>query len=93
MQWNREESGTNFVPLKPQRLLEEVHRQLKEAILAGHYKPGDRLPSEQEFCKAFGVGRPVIREAFRFLENSGLIKVKPGAGGVLLYRRSTHPSS
>ena len=81
MQWNREESGTNFVPLKPQRLLEEVYRQLKEAILEGHYKPGDRLPSEQEFCKAFGVGRPVIREAFRFLENSGLIKVKPGAGG------------
>jgi GntR family transcriptional repressor for pyruvate dehydrogenase complex len=81
MQWNREETEKNFVPLKPQRLLEEVYRQLKEAILEGHYKPGDRLPSEQEFCKAFGVGRPVIREAFRFLENSGLIKVKPGAGG------------
>jgi len=70
-----------FLPLKPQRLSEEVHRQLKEAILAGHYSPGDRLPSEKAFCETFGVGRPVVREALRSLENSGLITVRPGAGG------------
>jgi DNA-binding FadR family transcriptional regulator len=81
MHSNREESKKRFIPIKPQRLLEEVYKQLKEAILEGHYKPGDRLPSEQAFCKEFNVGRPVIREAFRFLENSGLIKVKPGARG------------
>jgi GntR family transcriptional repressor for pyruvate dehydrogenase complex len=54
---------------------------LKEAILGGHYKPGDRLPSEKAFCETFGVGRPVVREALRSLENSGLISVRPGAGG------------
>lgn len=70
-----------FLPLKPQRLSEEVYHQLKESILGGHYKPGDRLPSEKAFCETFGVGRPVIREALRFLENSGLISVRPGAGG------------
>ena len=70
-----------FIPLKQQRLSEEVFRQLKEAILDGHYKPGDRLPSEKLFCEAFRVGRPVIREALRFLENSGLVSVKAGAGG------------
>jgi GntR family transcriptional regulator, transcriptional repressor for pyruvate dehydrogenase complex len=70
-----------FLPLKPQRLSEEVHRQLKEAILGGHYRPGDRLPSEKSFCESFGVGRPVVREALRSLENSGLISVRPGAGG------------
>jgi GntR family transcriptional regulator, transcriptional repressor for pyruvate dehydrogenase complex len=77
----KEKSNKRFIPLKPQRLLEEVYRQLKEAILEGYYMPGDRLPSEQEFCKAFGVGRPVIREALRFLENSGLITVKAGGRG------------
>lgn len=76
-----EEQNKTFIPIKQQRLSEEVHRQLKEAILEGHYKPGDRLPSEKLFCEAFGVGRPVIREALRFLENSGLISVKAGAGG------------
>jgi GntR family transcriptional regulator, transcriptional repressor for pyruvate dehydrogenase complex len=81
MNANGEESKKRFGLLKPQRLLEEVFKQIKEAILEGHYKPGDRLPSEQEFCKAFGVGRPVIREAFRFLENSGFITVKAGSRG------------
>ncbi len=70
-----------FLPLKPQRLCEEVYRQLKEAILDGHYKPGDKLPSEKSFCETFGVGRPVVREALRSLENSGLISVRPGSGG------------
>ena len=70
-----------FLPLKPQRLSEEVYRQLKDAILGGFYKPGDKLPSEKAFCETFGVGRPVVREALRSLENSGLISVRPGAGG------------
>ncbi len=76
-----------FLPLKPQRLSEEVYRQLKDAILGGHYKPGDRLPSEKAFCQTFGVGRPVVREALRSLENSGLISVRPGAGGGAFVQR------
>jgi DNA-binding FadR family transcriptional regulator len=80
-------SGPGFVPLKPLRLSEEVHRQLKEAILGGHYTPGDRLPSERELCETFGVGRPVIREALRFLENSGLITVRQGSTGGAFVQR------
>jgi GntR family transcriptional regulator, transcriptional repressor for pyruvate dehydrogenase complex len=76
-----------FLPLKPQRLSEEVYRQLKDAILEGHYKPGDKLPSEKSFCETFGVGRPVVREALRSLENSGLISVRPGAGGGALVQK------
>jgi GntR family transcriptional regulator, transcriptional repressor for pyruvate dehydrogenase complex len=76
-----EENNGVFIPIRQQRLSEEVYRQLKESILSGRYKPGDRLPSEKSFCEAFGVGRPVIREALRFLENSGLISVRAGAGG------------
>jgi GntR family transcriptional repressor for pyruvate dehydrogenase complex len=76
-----EKPNRTFIPIKQQRLSEEVYRQLKEAILCGDYKPGDRLPSEKLFCESFGVGRPVIREALRFLENSGLIYVKAGSGG------------
>jgi GntR family transcriptional regulator, transcriptional repressor for pyruvate dehydrogenase complex len=44
-----EEQNATFIPIKQQRLSEEVYRQLKEAILGGHYKPGDRLPSEKVF--------------------------------------------
>lgn len=70
-----------FTPPKHRRLSEEVHQQIKEAILKGHYEPGERLPSEAVLCETFGVGRPVVREALRSLENSGLIFVRPGAGG------------
>jgi GntR family transcriptional repressor for pyruvate dehydrogenase complex len=82
-----EENNGVFIPIKQQRLSEEVYRQLKESILSGRYKPGDRLPSEKSFCEAFGVGRPVIREALRFLENSGLISVRAGAGGGAFVKR------
>ena len=63
------------------RLSDQVYRQVKEAVLSGRYKPGDRLPSEKELSEIFGVGRPVIREALRFLESIGLVSVRPGAGG------------
>ena len=75
------ETNSVFEPLRPQRLPEEVFLRLKKAILDGHYKPGDRLPSQQELCETFGVGRPVVREAQRSLENSGLISVRQGGGG------------
>jgi DNA-binding FadR family transcriptional regulator len=70
-----------FVPLKRQRLSEEIYHQLKEAILSGQYRPGERLPSEKALCQAFSVGRAVIREAFRSLENSGLMHVRLGSAG------------
>lgn len=70
-----------FNPPRQRRLSQEIFRQIKEAILNGHYKLGERLPSETALCETFEVGRPVIREGLRFLENSGLIFVRSGAGG------------
>ena len=74
-------SGSTLQPLKRKRLSEEISEQLKGSIFAGEFTPGDKLPYEGELSEIFGVGRPVVREALRFLENSGLIQVKPGAGG------------
>jgi len=77
----------SFAPLSRKRLSEEIYMQLKEAILSSGYEPGQRLPSEKEFCQQFQVGRAVVREALRKLENSGLITVRPGSlGGVFAKR-------
>ena len=39
--------------------------QMKEILQAkierGDYKPGDRLPSEVEFCRMYNVSRSVVR--------------------------------
>jgi DNA-binding FadR family transcriptional regulator len=62
------------------RLYESIARALEQTIEVGHYKPGDRLPSERELSDQFGVSRPVVREAIIVLELRGLVQRRPGAG-------------
>ena len=70
-----------FKQLKKTRLYEEVAEQIKEAILDGHLKPAERLPSERDLCEMFGVGRPTVREALRVLDNMGIIEIGTGIKG------------
>jgi GntR family transcriptional repressor for pyruvate dehydrogenase complex len=70
-----------FKQLKKTRLYEEVAEQIKAAILDGHLKPAERLPSERGLCEMFGVGRPTVREALRVLDNMGLIEIGSGIKG------------
>lgn len=50
-----------------------VH-SLREAILSGALKPGERL-SDAQLCEDYGVSRTSIREALRYLESEKLITV------------------
>jgi len=77
----QEKNNTVLSSLKRRRLPEEIADRLKATIYNGTYSPGDKLPKETELSEIFQVGRPVVREALRALENTGLIFVKPGAGG------------
>lgn len=54
---------------------------LLENILSGHYRNGDRLPSEADLCAHFGVSRPTLREALNRLGALGLVRSRRGAGG------------
>jgi GntR family transcriptional repressor for pyruvate dehydrogenase complex len=70
-----------FKPIKQMRVSEEVAGQLKESILSGQFKTGDRLPPERDLAEAFQVSRVAVREALRSLENSGFIITRQGASG------------
>jgi DNA-binding FadR family transcriptional regulator len=70
-----------FRPVTGGRASSEVVRQIKEAILDGRLKPGDRLSSERELTDQLGVSRVTVRDALRTLETSGLIDVRVGARG------------
>lgn len=70
-----------FNNIKDKRIFEKVVDEIKIAIKEDKLKPGDKLPSETEMAKAFGVSRVTIREALRILEISGLILIKQGAKG------------
>ncbi len=70
-----------FKPIKQLRASHEVLGQLKEAILRGQIKLGDKLPSERELCSQFQVSRGVVREAIRVLEMTGFVVVRQGPNG------------
>ncbi len=70
-----------FKPVRQLRVFEEIVTQLKESILTGHFKPGEKLPTERELVEQFQVSRVAIREALRTLENSGFIVTRQGANG------------
>ena len=45
--------------------------------------PGDRLPSERELSRTFGVGRSAVRDALKPLTLLGIIDVRQGDGTYL----------
>jgi DNA-binding GntR family transcriptional regulator len=60
-------------------LRDQIAERLRNAIVLGELKPGTRL-IERELCSQMGVSRTSLREAFRPLENEGLITVVPNRG-------------
>ena len=46
---------------------QQVFDQLREQILSGGWKPGDKLPSENELAAQFGVSRVTVRNALQRL--------------------------
>jgi DNA-binding GntR family transcriptional regulator len=63
-------------------LRERVLEAIRDAILEGEFKPGDRLV-ERELCKMTGVSRTSVREALRHLEAEGLVRSAPNRGPVV----------
>lgn len=62
----------------------KVSDELRQQIAKGRYKPGDRLPSEAQLTREFGVSRTVVREAIAALRSDGLVEPRQGAGVFVL---------
>ncbi len=60
-------------------LVERVIEQIREAIIAGKLKPGERLV-EKDIADGMQIGRNAVREAFRSLENEGYVTIVPFKG-------------
>jgi len=70
-----------FKKLDQNQMYEKIANEIMEAIFRGDLKPGDKLQSENELCKTFGVSRVTIREALLSLKQHGVIQVRQGAKG------------
>jgi len=66
---------------KGHKVSQYVVEQIRDAILRGEFKPGDRLASEKELMGQFQVSKASMREALRVLEGMGLIETRKGTGG------------
>lgn len=69
---------TGFRSIKPNRVSKQIAEQIRNLILEGNLKLGDKLPSERELSKIIGVGRLSLREGLRILESAGILETKYG---------------
>lgn len=70
------------VTAPPVLIREQAFERLRDAIIRGHFAPGQRL-IERELCEAMGVSRASIREVIRGLEAERLVVVEPRRGPVV----------
>ena len=71
---NLELNANAYLPLR-----DVVFNTLREAILRGDLKPGERL-MELQLASSLGVSRTPIREAIRMLQQEGLAVTVPRKG-------------
>lgn len=63
------------------RVSDQIKDALKNAILNGEFKPGDKLPREDQIAETFKVSKVSIREALRQLETEGIVEKRRGMLG------------
>ena len=77
----KESSATEEMkPVTRTSLSDEIVHQIIDLISRDVLKPGERLPSERELCRRFGVGRTSVREALRSLAVMGILDGRVGEG-------------
>ncbi|MBY6060830.1 winged helix-turn-helix domain-containing protein [Microbacterium esteraromaticum] len=73
--------GALFQSIGDEGRAELVERRLVDAIHRGHLRAGERLPSESELARSFGVAPVTVREALLAVRGRGLIVTKRGRNG------------
>ena len=57
-----------------------IVEDFRKAIRDGVYRSGDKLPTEVELCRKYGVSRGTVRDAMRILFQEGLLVRERGKG-------------
>lgn len=68
---------------------ESIAREIRDDILSGRYRPGERLPSERELADQVGANRGSAREALKILAQQRLIEIRPGGSRVIPVHRAS----
>ena len=60
----------------------EIASVVRDEILRGQFRPGERLPSERDLAARFGASRGAVREALSQIEQLRLIDIQPGGARI-----------
>jgi GntR family transcriptional repressor for pyruvate dehydrogenase complex len=71
--------SAEFAPLVMEPAYRKVAGAIGARILSRALHEGERLPSETELARQFGVNRSTVREALRELESRGLVQRRAGS--------------
>ena len=63
-----------YQPIVTKSVSKQIAEQIRESIVDGRLQADDRLPTEAELARQFGVSRPTVREALKRLAAQNLIR-------------------
>jgi GntR family transcriptional repressor for pyruvate dehydrogenase complex len=67
--------------VRSRRVSETIAKRIQNQISAGRMLPGEKLPAEREMALRYHTSRVSVREAYRSLEELGLLTIRRGADG------------
>jgi len=67
----------------------QIFENLKDAISAGRYQTGQKLPSEADLVRTFSTSRLTVNRALRELQLGGLIERRVGSGSYVSASKTT----
>ena len=68
------------IPIEAAPLYRRIHFDLRERILSGQILPGEKMPSETEITRRYGISRFTAQQVYRLLVEEGLVVRKQGRG-------------
>jgi DNA-binding FadR family transcriptional regulator len=80
---NLQESGTQPSPRRV-GLIDQAAAWFRDEVVSGRWPVGERIPTEPELVRRFGVGRNTAREALQSLVHAGLLRREQGRGTFVL---------
>lgn len=69
---------------------ERLRDVIRDALVNGEFRPGDKLPSQNEMCDRFAVSPNTVREAIASLVHEGLLYRVQGKGTFVTDKKPRH---
>lgn len=77
-------------PLRTLRVSDTIVKRIKRQLSTGKLTAGQKLPAEREMARRYKTSRVSVREAYRSLEELGVLAIRRGADGGAFISEPSH---